>query len=409
MTLSVASTARPPQPAMPHNNRFRHQPYHAAEPAVPIEVLSTTLVVKPHAADYNQTLTAACESFGSANLVAVYLVHGTFTGNDALGTLTELQRFVPRLAEQLRRWFKRLVNLVVDETGNYTPRFAATLQAGLSQAAGREIPVRLFNWSSQNNHMARADGAVRLIAQLAEVAEQVPAAEFASATPPRVMLWGHSHGGNLLALVTNLLAADRAARKAFFDAARVFYTPWLSKNSDMPVWQQVEELLETDHCVRRLQLDIVTFGTPIRYGWDSRGYHKLLHFVNHRPSRHLPTHRTHHPLRPLQFFSALHGDYVHQIGIAGTNFIPIPLAVRTFLADRRLHALLQSKVSWRGLLTRFAHGQRVPHEGPTLLVDYNDGGWRFWHHLAGHAVYTRRSRLPFHLAEIAKRFYMASG
>ncbi|MDZ4659539.1 MAG: hypothetical protein SH868_18360 [Bythopirellula sp.] len=394
---------------MPHDNRFRHQPYHAAEPTVPMEVLGTPLVVEPQAAEYDQALVAACESLGSANLVAVYLVHGTFTGNDAFGTFTELQRFSPRLAERLRSWLKGIVNLVIDETGNYTPRFASTFQAGLSQGVGRKIPVRIFNWSSQNNHIARADGAVRLIAQLAEVAEQLAEEKNASSTPPRVMLWGHSHGGNVLALVTNLLAADRETRRRFFDAARVFYTPWLSKDSDMPAWEQVEELLETDHGVRRLPLDIVTFGTPIRYGWESRGYGNLLHFVNHRPSGQVPTHRTHHPLRPLHFFSALHGDYVHQLGIAGTNIIPVPLAVRTFIADRRLHDVLQSEHSWRGLLGKLAHGQRVHHEGPTLLVDYKDQGWRFWHHLWGHGVYTRRNRLPFHLAEIAKRFYQASG
>ncbi len=394
---------------MPHNNRFHHQPYHTAPPAVPTEVLGIPLKVEPKAAGYHETLTSACESFGSVNLAAVYLLHGTFTGNDVLGMFTELRRFSPRLAERLRRWLKRLVDLVIDETGNYTPRFAATFQAGLSQAVGREIPVRIFHWSSQNNHIARADGAVRLIARLAEVAEQQDETELCSPSSPRVMLWGHSHGGNVLALMTNLLAANRETRRQFFDAARVFYTPWLRQDPDMPVWQQVEELLESDHSVRRLPLDIVTFGTPIRYGWESGGYSNLLHFVNHRRSRHLPSHRTHHPLRPLHFFSALHGDYIHQIGIAGTNMIPVPLALRTFLADRRLHALLQSEVSWYRLLKRYAHGQRVHHEGPTLLVDYDDGGWRFWHHLAGHAVYTRRNRLPFHLAEIAKRFYGASG
>ena len=59
------------------------------------------------------------------------------------------------------------MDAVIGETGNYTPGYAQTFQDGLTHAAGREIPVELFHWSSQNNHIGRADGAVRLIARLA--------------------------------------------------------------------------------------------------------------------------------------------------------------------------------------------------------------------------------------------------
>lgn len=364
--------------------------------------------IEPSAEDYNDRLASACTPLAKANLAAVFLIHGTFVGNDALGALTELRRFAPKLSESLRGISKGLVDAVIGETANYTPDFARTFQDGLTLAARRMIPVDLFHWSSQNNHIARADGAVRLIARLAALSEKFTDEEFASPTPPRVMLWAHSHGGNVLALVTNLLAADCETRKAFFNAARVFYTPWLAKKADMPAWVHVEELLETDARVRRLPLDIVTFGTPIRYGWDSHGYSHLLHFVNHRPSPHLPHHRTFPPSRLLHMFSAKHGDYVHQIGIAGTNMMPLPLAVRTYLADRRLQEVLQSDIAWQELWKNFARGQRVPDEGPCLLVDYHDAGWKFWHHLWGHAAYTRRCWLPFHVEEIGMRFYASA-
>ena len=35
----------------------------------------------------------------------------------------------------------------------------------------------------------------------------------------------------------------------------------------------------------------MTFGTPIRYGWDSGGYARLLHFIHHRPAPGLPADR----------------------------------------------------------------------------------------------------------------------
>lgn len=388
------------------DNSFRHQRYHTGVPPAPYQIVDPPRPLTPRSADYNERLVTACQPVVQAKVAMVFLVHGTFVGNDAVGMFTELRRFAPSASEALRRMFKGLVNAIIDEMGNYTPRFARTFQNGLSEAAGREVPVRLFNWSSQNNHIGRADGAIRLIGQLAELAASISEGELTSPTPPRVMLWGHSHGGNVFALVTNLLSANRETRQSFFDAARVFYTPWFAKNSDMPIWDRVEQLLETDHPVRRLPLDMVTFGTPIRYGWETNGYRNLLHFVNHRISRQLPKYRTRHPLRPLHFLSAAYGDYVHQIGIAGTNLIPLPLAVRTFLADWRLNRLLQPDVSWRKLFTNYAKGQRVPDEGPTQLVDYGDVSWRIWHHLAGHAVYTRREWLPFHVAEVARRFYL---
>jgi hypothetical protein len=390
---------------MPFENHFRHQPYHAATPAAPFELIDTPAPLPPTAADYNDDLVTACKPLVKANVAAVFLIHGTFVGNDAVGALTELRRFAPRLSEGLRKISKGFVDLVIGETGNYTPEFASTFQESLTQAAGRVIPVELFNWSSQNNHIARADGAVRLIARLARLSDEFTDEQLDSPTQPRVVLWAHSHGGNLLAIVTNLLTASSDVRQAFFDAARVFYTPWLTKKADMPVWVQVEQLLNTDTRVRRLPLDIVTFGTPIRYGWDTRGYRHLLHFVNHRPSPRLPHHRTFPPSRLLHVFSARHGDYVHQIGIAGTNMMPLPLAVRTYLADQRLRSVLQSEGNWPNLWKNFARGQRVHDEGQTLLVDYHDQGWNFWYHLWGHGSYTRRCWLPFHVAEIARRFY----
>lgn len=402
--LSRSAQRRKCRNSMPHKNRFRHQQYHSNQPEAPYDVIEPPQSFSPRLPEYEGRLATACEPLVRDNLAAVYLVHGTFAGNDPLGSLTELQRFSPSMAERLRRMWKGLFDKVVGETGNYTANFAKRFQKGLSTAAGRDVPVHRFNWSSQNNHIGRADAAVRLIGELANLAE----ANKQASAPPRVMLWGHSHGGNSLAIATNLLAADEDHRKSFFHAARDFYRPWLTSQTDMPAWERVEKVLATEHPVKQLRLEVVTFGTPIRYGWESGGYHKLLHIVNHRPAQHLDEHQMPHPLRPLHILKASHGDYVHQFGIAGTNLIPVPLAVRTFLADWRLGSLLQPDVSWRHLIGNYGHAQRVPHEGKTLLVDYQDSDWKFWKHLMGHGSYTRSRWLPFHASEIAKHFYAAS-
>ena len=351
-------------------------------------------------------MAAAGAAFAEARVEAVYCVHGTFVGNDALGLVTELARFAPSLSRKLARLGKRTVDRLVGEAGNYTPGFAAALQAGLRAGAGRTIPVRLFNWSSQNHHLGRADGAVRLIDELARLADDLPDEKFSDAQPPRIVLWGHSHGGNVLALVTNLLGADRGARDEFFQAARSFYRPWLRQKTDMPVWPRVRQWLDDpQHPLRRIALDVVTFGTPVRYGWDTDGYARLLHVIHHRPPENRAEYLAPYPPSLRRIWHAADGDYVQQIGIAGTNFLPNPLAVRTLVADWRLGKLLQRNLKREWILKRLRHGVRVPDEGTTLLVDYRGitGGVR--RHLAGHALYTRRKWLPFHCQAMVEQFY----
>jgi hypothetical protein len=300
----------------------------------------------------------------------------------------------------------------------------------------------LFHWSSQNHHIARADGAVRLLDELATFAEQLPQQQRVVApspwrgglgrgaeasqslaisnTPPpqgegdeqinhRVILWAHSHGGNVFALLTNLLGADEAARQEFFHASRTFFRPWIATQPDLPVWDRVEQLLaDPQHPLRRLKLDVITYGTPIRYGWDAGGYHNLLHLIHHRPHAKHHAHRAPYPPWPHDVFAAEHGDYIQQVGIAGTNFPPLPIALRTFLADWRLGQLLQRNLGgW--LRPRLKHGMRVHEEGTTLLVDYDDPHWLPWTHVLGHAPYTRSHWLPLHCELAAEHFYGASG
>ena len=380
-------------------NHFRHQAYRSERPTSPYHLLPRVLPVDPQSAEFGEQLAAAGKTFGRADVGAIYCVHGTFVGNDFLGLLTELYRFAPGLSGQLSRVGKRVVDFVTGEAGNYTRAFTTALETGLATGAGRTIPVRLFQWSSQNNHIARADGAVRLLDELARFATAAP-------RPCRIQLWAHSHGGNVLALVTQLLAADRDLRDEFFDATKSFFHAWIRGGIDMPVWERVRQILdEPKHPLRQLPLDIVTFGTPIRYGWNAGGYAKLLHFIHHRPPPRGAEYQAPVPLRLLRARKALDGDYVQQIGIAGTNFPPLPIAVRTLLADWRLRKMLGHDLAPEFVLTRLRRGARVPDEGTTLLVDYGEIHPWLVRHLAGHGLYTWRKWLPFHCHEIAERFY----
>ncbi|HEX6962012.1 MAG TPA: hypothetical protein VF175_09110, partial [Lacipirellula sp.] len=340
-------------------------------------------------------MAAAGRAFADAGVAAIYLIHGTFAGNDGLGVFTELERIAPSLAQACRRATKRAFNALLGETGNYTPQFAERMEQSLAAGPGRTIPVRLFNWSSMNHHIARADAAVRLVCELAGLSQPiapVPSPSWGGLgwgegagtsnpsnsgeiTPPhqgegsqrrRILFWSHSHGGNALAILTNLLAADDQSRSDFFNAARIFYRGNHAPHSSFTAWPRAEQILaDRNHPLRGLALDIVTFGTPLRYGWDAGGYSKLLHIINHRTHRRDADYAAPYPPNPFRLFTGRGGDFIQQVGIAGTNLAPLPLAYKTFLADRRLGRILQSDLTRQWLRTRLKCGPRVAEDGAT--------------------------------------------
>jgi hypothetical protein len=378
---------------MPPHNDFRHHVYSAELPSCPPEFLS----IPPPPGDHDEILRRMADvgrRLRARDVRAIFLVHGTFTGNDAL----DLARWIGHLAPSIGLWARRnqkaLVDALLGDLGNFTSEYAAELETSL---AGSEapIPVRLYHWSSQNHHVGRADAALRLL-------DELHAQDFSGG---RVLLWGHSHAGNVFALLTNVLGATADAHRRFFDALRPYY------RGGGPGAELLKRIETSFHSESRplaaTPLDLVTLGTPVRYGWDSCGYAKLLHFIYHRAQPACDPHVAPFPFQLDDVLTAAGGDYVQQIGIAGTNFTPHPLAWRTWRCELRLNAILQPNLRRRDLASRLAVGMRIPSEGQSLLVDYAPGDLRLASSIAGHAVYTRREYMLFHAEEIARRFYDA--
>jgi len=348
-------------------------------------------------------MAAVGRAMSAAGVRRIYLVHGTHGGLDAFGIATALGRWHKAWGEALGRTYKRIVDRVLGERGNFTEPYARLLEDALNDSSQRgqssHIEVRRFNWSSENHHLGRADGAVRLIDLL--TSEPL-------APGQRHLLIGHSHAGNVFALMTQLIAGHRPRTARFFRAARIFYwRPW-RRDVDLPVWRRVQLLLrEHPRPFADTPLDIVTYGTPVRYGWDAAGYDRLLHFVFHRCRADTPEHLIPFPPRLGQVSLANAGDFIQQIGIAGTNFVPLPLPFisRVWLADRRLAALLQPSLEPRCLWSRLKMGTRAHDRGENLLIDYKPANRNVWYHLAGHGLYTRREWMLWQCEEIARRLY----
>ena len=329
----------------------------------------------------------------------MYLVHGSADGLGSLGVLAELARRAPAVDRALGGIRRHLAATPASDAGQFSESYASLFDTAINPPNEPRIPVELFAWSGEDHHLGRADGAVRLIDEIHGLG-LLPG--------QRVLLWGHGHAGNVFALATNLLAGHPHAVEQFFRAAAIYYRWPLVGLVDVPVWERVASRLQ-DPCppLAGVALDLVTFGTPIDYGWDSGGYRRLLHFIYHRPAAGLPIYRAAWPPELGDVLTAAGGDYVQQLGIAGTSRSPGLCFWRAHLADRRLGRLVLGDPAEAEPLERFRAGAIVPDEGTTLLVDYGPSEGPITQHYAGHAVYTRKRWLLFHAEEVARRFYAA--
>ena len=351
-------------------------------------------------------MAAVGEALRARRVAAIYLIHGTFVGDDTLGVVRLLERCWSTLGHDLRKYEKRLADTLVRDSGNYTWSFAQQFEREINQDANgvvvnpaERIPVRLFTWSSANHHLGRADGAIRLFNELCGLK---------LAPSQRILLWGHSHGGNLLALLSNLLGSEPADRERFFQAAQDYYQSKLTSAELKAPWLRARELLRpATHPLEHLPLDMVTFGTPIRYGWDAGGYARLLHFIFHRAIEGLAPWETRFPFSLRSALSGKRGDYIQQVGIAGSNLPPAIVDWSLHRADAQLGQLLQADLPKGNLWSRLRAGQRAPDEGQTLLIDYEHAG-RLLRPAFGHAIYTRQRWLLFHAAEVVRQFYRST-
>ena len=376
---------------------FRHHTYtnDPAEGCYELIPASRTVPVADPQAKHVAGTPAAIRRAG---VVEILLVHGTFAGHDALGFVREITRISPKAGRAIKQTAKQLFDQLAGEVGNYTQSFADCLSHLINDNAPDVVPVRLFHWSGENHHLGRADGAISLVDLL--LARQWKSGD-------RIQIWGHSHAGNLLALMTNLLGASPATRREFFEAARPHYRNPISGRLDLQEWDRVRQSLTNQQAcaLSDLKFDLVTFGTPLRYRWNTDATDNLLHFVHHRPLVESCHAQAAMPTSVEDVLRARGGDYVQQLGIAGTNFMHYVFAWRSWIVERRLCRMLQPDMRRRDLLEHLRRGQRVSLDGSTLLVDYAAAEDNWKRQLAGHAVYTHHQWLPFHLREITRRFY----
>ena len=397
---------------MPLKNRFRHQSY-PTQPVLEPDV--RTLTAEFELPDFSRLHT----EFGIHH---VELIHGTFAGSDPFGWIEFLTHMADEsgglIGESLRPMIEKLTTptIVVSEklTGgvaNYSDEFAEKL---IELTGGQLSACRLTpTWSSQNHHLARTELALKLLLRLEELY-----ADGLALPHERVMFWAHSHAGNGLALLSNLLANDRESVATFFDHLGDSLGELATK------CRTILESIDGPHPAAQA-LILVTFGTPVRYGWDPAGYCELLHVLHHKalddeaPTATIPAIRLGCPgntfqenLEPLKngwkdVLMARRGDWLQLFAIAGTDLQP----TLNREVNRQLGAFLEADLeeptpqSFKDRIPvacrRWKTATRMHADGRNLMVKFD--GFHMTRFgdarqaLVGHGIYTVTHWLPAQL------------
>jgi hypothetical protein len=328
-------------------------------------------------ADHTEAWRTAMREVGSKlrdrEVTAVVFAHGSFVGTDPLSARSAIVQNLPAgrvLAEALGRRTRAAIDRLLGDLGNFGPAYVRLFE----EAIGVAIPCTEFEWSSENHHVGRFEGALGLVRVLATHAELVPR----SSPRGRILVVGHSHAGQLFALVTRLLAGS-LSNDAIRDVARA----------------RAIDVSMLDHDLRtisRCGLDFVTFGAPSRYAWADVPDVRSLHVVHGREAPRTPRHR-------------LSGDdWVRRLGVVGSDFPALAAD------ERRLNTALDDTLGAgfapMELARSLADDASVAPHGELVLVDY--GEERLASLLSsgfGHGVYTRLDGMLFHASLVASRLY----
>ncbi len=321
---------------------------------------------------YNTPLT---ETLQRHDVSSIYLIHGTFVGNDPFQIIDLLGEAFPKLGTKListiKERTKQTQNIFAKDLGNFTDEHVDYIRT----MTGNRFNVHNITWSSGNNHLARVKGAIDLIQKLSTESPN-----------SRVLLIGHSHAGQLFALITQLMNNPALEKKLKTITKKII------PDSD---WKDINKQIKK---MRTLKFDIVTMGTPQRYEWRLSDNIKLLHFINHRGTSVFGG-------DVKGALNTLDGDYIQQWGIVGSDIVS-PLKEEK-LINIELDSIFGAGSNLEELRKNIVFRKRLHSEGHHILVNYRDNAKypNFLLTIFGHGSYTKFGYLGFHFEEICKRLY----
>jgi hypothetical protein len=301
---------------------------------------------------------------------------------------------------------KKLLDEQLGDAGNFTNANVELFRKAINQHLPEPIFCQRLLWSAEHHHLGRAVAAVHLLDALRHICEQCHVA-----SGQRILVLAHGQAGLVLALVSNLLCPSQiTGRSRLFGhlAAHAEQTKQLKLRETI---KRFEPWFAHGSLLQDAALDVVTLGTPVRYGWDPSGLGKLLHIANHRNLRtdgKTWLSKMELPQITMEMPIAWGGDYVQELAVAGSDAMPATEPAKA--ANKAIWEMVEPYDGFERWLECARRAVRCPSEGTCLLVDYKDssGSTNPLDHYYGHAAYTRRDAMLFNTAQIVKCFYSSS-
>ena len=420
---------------MPRDNNFLHSKYSRSDPGERVRYVSFEPGAPACSPAWRDALGRLGQRAWDAGVRAVVLVYGSHVDVDLFGAarLDEVgglkrgySRGIPGLESLLAAMrppvpssgdhppapaiplvnddaTKAMLDHLLKDKGNFSEQYLQSLADGFSQSHALPFAFERFLWSSRHHHLGRMEAALTLFGELQRLIAQQ-----GLQSNDRIVIIAHGHAGQLPALLSNLVApGDSPVRDTVLETLASFY-----EQRETPS-DAIRHLHALDHFLAENQrgawpaLDVVTLGTPIRYGWNTDGIGNLLHLVNHRPIRQDGKRwlaKMELPQIVMEMPMASGGDYVHQLAVAGTDAMPDTPWEEEL--NQALHDNLEPYDGFERWLECARRVTRCPKDGDCVLIDYQDATEQpLQESLFGHACYTRLNALLFHTQHIVATLY----
>ena len=419
---------------MPKDNNFLHAKYSRSDPGHRVKYLTFEPGAPAFSPPWQDALGHLGKRMWDAGVRRVVLVYGSYLGADLFGAgrLDEVgglkrgySRGIPGVESLLAairhkddplsarnpsckppfandEAVKTKLDGLLNDKGNFSEQYVRGLQNGLSGSHALPLTVQRYLWSSRHHHLGRMEGALALLHELHHLRTHTPVQ-----ANERVLIVAYGHAGQLPALLSNLIApSESSVRDVVFETLAASYEQRDPPATSMQHLQELDRLLAENQFEAWPSLDVVTLGTPIRYGWDTAGLGTLLHVVNHRPIRQDGKRwlaKMDLPQIVMEMPMASGGDYVHQLAVAGTDAVPA-----TPWEEELNQALCENLEPYDGFERWLECARRVtrcPNDGECLFIDYGTPNGSPDEHLYGHACYTRLDALLFQISHVVDTLY----
>ncbi len=420
---------------MPIENNFQHDEMSRKNPGERLAVREVTPTALSESSSGQETMASLGKHLSQSGVRVIVLLHGSIMGTDIFGVqrldeLGGLKRGYSRGVAGLDALLalmrdgsngisplpggvtpplpnddttKRLLDEQIGDAGNFTNAYVELMKRSLNRGLDRPIHCVRELWSCEHHHLGRAMAAVSMLGRLHDWVEA-----YKLGRGDRILVQSHGQAGLILALVSNLLCVTAtSSRTRLLDLLSNF-----AAQNDRPdiasTILRVAPLLSNGTLLNGARLDIVTFGMPVRYGWDSSGLGKLLHIVNHRNMRtdgKTWLSKMELPQVTMEMPIAWGGDYVQELAVAGSDAVPATEPAKA--ANKAVWEMVEPFDGFERWLECARRAVRMPSEGLGILADYKDstGSTNVRDHYFGHAAYTRLNAMLFNTTEIVRTLY----